>query len=83
MRAALRRLNSHRSSSSHELRMESMDEVGGGQRALPEIHVSPKELIFEGNDHTDPIVRHLALTNPHDRGEFPLHSPCRTGDAPW
>ena len=38
---------------------------------LPEVSVSPKELIFEGGDASKPIARHLALTNPHNRGESP------------
>ena len=35
---------------------------------LPDILVSPKELVFEGGDHSKPIARHLALTNPHNCG---------------
>ena len=41
-----------------------MDGMCDGQ-----VNVSPKELVFEGGDITKPIARHIALTNPHNRGE--------------
>ena len=34
---------------------------------LPNVAIEPKELLFQGPNHREPIARHLALTNPHNR----------------
>ena len=34
---------------------------------LPNVAIEPKELLFSGPNHREPIARHLALTNPHNR----------------
>ena len=34
---------------------------------LPNVAIEPKELVFQGPNHREPIARHLALTNPHNR----------------